>query len=68
VEHEIGALFGGAGLLAFSVTVRLAAKPLGSWAIAAGVAAWAAAALGTYFVVHGPRAGPTFGLRALPRG
>lgn len=52
-EHERGALFGGIGLLAFAITIGLAARPLGGWAIAAGVVAWVAAAFGSYFVAYG---------------
>jgi hypothetical protein len=56
VEHERGAAFGGLGKLAFAITVTLTAGPLGAWAIAAGVAAWAAAGLGSFLILHGGRA------------
>lgn len=47
-QQDVGALFGGVGLVAFALVVRAVARGWGGWGLAAGVAAWIFAALGCY--------------------
>lgn len=62
VEHERGAVFGGGGKLAFALVIALTGKPLGGWAIAAGIVAWVVVGLGSFLIVHGRRNAATASL------
>jgi uncharacterized protein DUF3147 len=50
MNHSLGALFGGTGLIAFALSARASVNALHGWGVAVALLAWAAVAFGGYVI------------------
>lgn len=50
MNHALGALFGGIGLVAFALSARASASALHRWSLAVAVVTWSVVAFGGYAI------------------